>query len=63
MGRSGRTAFNVLFGDSDWNTEVLKMEDYNSISAPDVERYMLGLYGEFNPDLIVIEGNGPGGVM
>ena len=63
VGRSGKTAFNVLYGDSQWNTEVLRMEDHSSISAPDVERYMLGLYADFNPDLIVIEGNGPGGVM
>ena len=35
-GRSGKTAFNVLSGDSEWNTEVVRMEDYNSISAPDL---------------------------
>ena len=61
-GRSGKTAFNILVG-TGWNVRCVHMEDHSSISAPDIERYINSLNAQFSPEIIMIEGNGPGGVI
>ncbi len=63
LGRSGKTAFSVLAGDETWHTRVLHMEDISSISAPEAERILNVLNSQYQPNIIIIEANGPGGVL
>lgn len=62
LGRSSKTAFNILGGEG-WDLRCLHMEDASSISAPEVERILNTLNGQFQPQVIIVEANGPGGVF
>jgi len=62
LGRSGKTAFSVIEGE---NFMVRQLLNYaiSSISGPDVEKELLKFYGIYNPQVILLEANGPGGVF
>lgn len=62
LGRSGKTAFNILAGEG-WNIHCIHMEDVSSISAPEAERILNVLNAQYQPAVIIIEANGPGGVL
>lgn len=62
LGRSGKTAF-VVLACQDWRLHLFHMEEYNSISAPEVQKYLETAVARFDPAVIVMESNGPGGVL
>ena len=62
LGRSGHTALAVVGGDN-WRLRLINLDRYDSISAPEVETFVLRAYAQFAPQVIIIERNGPGGVF
>lgn len=63
LGRSGKTAFCVVAG-KEWDRlKMIHLSAISSISAPDVEKILLDLYARYNPGIIIMESNGPGGVF
>ena len=62
LGRSGKTAIAVISG-TDWHLRLIHLEEHSSISAPDVENAILRVYARFQPKVIILEMNGPGGVF
>jgi len=62
LGRSGKTAIAVVSGEN-WHLRLIHLEEHSSISAPDVETAILRVYARFQPQVIILEMNGPGGVF
>ena len=62
LGRSGKTAFSGLEG-ADFHVRQCFSHAISSISAPDVETELVKICGLLNPQLIVVEADGPGGVF
>ncbi len=62
LGRSGKTAFSCVTG-LDFQLRQCFSHTISSISAPDVETELVKINRLLSPDLIVVEGDGPGGVF
>lgn len=62
LGRSGKTAFSCVEG-ADFHLRQCFSHAISSISAPDVEMELVKINSLLNPSLIVVEGDGPGGVF
>ena len=62
LGRSGKTAFSGLSGPN-FRVRQVFQHAISSISAPEVEKELVKIYGMMMPQLIVLESNGPGGVF
>lgn len=62
LGRSGKTAFSALEG-ADFHVRQCFNHAISSISAPDVEQELVKICGLLQPQLILVEADGPGGVF
>ena len=62
LGRSGKTAFSCVEG-VNFNLRQCFSHAISSISAPDVETELVKINSLLSPNLIVVEGDGPGGVF
>lgn len=62
LGKTGNTVPVVLSGDN-WRLRLIHIEKLKYNSAPRVESHINQLYAQYNPDIIVIESNGPGWVL
>lgn len=62
LGRSGHTAI-VVVGGENWHLRILHMERLDSITSPEVETLLMRAYASYNPQVIIVERNGPGGVF
>lgn len=62
LGRSGKTAFSALEG-ADFHVRQCFNHAISSISAPDVELELVKICGLLQPQIILVEADGPGGVF
>jgi len=62
LGTSGKTAMSIVDGE-DFFLTLKKLDVLESTHAPDVERHLNMLCSQWNPHVVLMELNGPGGVF
>lgn len=62
LGISGKSAITTVEGD-EFQLTCLESKAIMSIDAPEVERWLVNVVSRFNPDVVLMEINGPGGIF
>lgn len=62
-GRSGKTALFLLAGTSDWRARMIHLSAIADITGPEIESAVTKVCAQFSPHIMVMESEGPGGVL
>lgn len=65
LGLSGKSAFSCveMVGDDPWKLRQCLQTSMSDVSTPEVENHLLRWYSQLDPQIVVLECNGPGSVL